>query len=53
LVDVSFSPLAEADLLDIGEYTLRTWGLEQTDRYLSQLEACCLRVAENPCWSDV
>lgn len=43
-----FSRRAEADLLGISDYTLRTWGEEQADRYLGQLEECCNRLAENP-----
>ncbi len=45
---VRFSRLAEADLLSIGKYTLRTWGAAQADRYLSEIEACCQRLAESP-----
>jgi toxin ParE1/3/4 len=43
-----FTRRAEADLLSIGLYTLRTWGEAQADRYLRQLEACCKRLAANP-----
>ena len=43
-----FSRLAEADLINIGEYTTRTWGEEQAARYLDKLEACCRGLAENP-----
>jgi toxin ParE1/3/4 len=43
-----FSRHAEADLLSIGVYTLRTWGSAQTVRYLDELEACCQRLADNP-----
>ena len=43
-----FSRLAEADLVDIGAYTLETWGTEQTVRYLAALEACCLQLAGTP-----
>lgn len=43
-----FSHRAEADLLSIGKYTLRTWGKAQTARYLSELEAFCQILAENP-----
>lgn len=43
-----FSRLAEADLLSIGAYTLRTWGEAQTFRYLDELEACCRKLADNP-----
>jgi toxin ParE1/3/4 len=39
---------AEADLLEIGSYTLQTWGIDQTIRYMDQLEACCERLANNP-----
>jgi toxin ParE1/3/4 len=42
------SRLAEADLMDIVAYTLRTWGEEQTLRYIDDLEACCQRLADNP-----
>ena len=45
---VRFSRLAEADLYKIGLHTSRTWGEAQTDRYLSQLEDCCRRLANNP-----
>jgi toxin ParE1/3/4 len=43
-----FSRLAEADLLSIGVYTLRTWGDAQAVRYLDELEACCRQLADNP-----
>jgi toxin ParE1/3/4 len=42
------SRLAEADLTEIGAYTLRTWGEDQTLRYIDDLEACCQRLADNP-----
>lgn len=45
---VRFSRRAEADLLSIADYTLRTWGEAQTNRYLDDLEACCQMVADNP-----
>ncbi len=34
--------------MDIGAYTLRTWGEDQAIRYLDGLEACCQRLADNP-----
>jgi toxin ParE1/3/4 len=48
LADVLYSPRAEADLLGIGEFTLRTWGPAQADRYLTEIEDCCERLALNP-----
>lgn len=42
------SRLAEADLMEIGAYTLNTWGEEQAIRYLNSLEACCQQQAEQP-----
>lgn len=39
---------AEADLLEIADYTLRTWGERQCARYLAQLEDCCQRLADHP-----
>jgi plasmid stabilization system protein ParE len=43
-----FSRRAAADLLSIGTYTLRTWGIDQTIRYIDDLEACCRILADNP-----
>ncbi len=43
-----FSRRAEADLLSIGDYTLRTWGKAQADRYIGELEVCCQMLADNP-----
>jgi len=43
-----FSRRAEADLLGIGDYTLRTWGSAQAARYLGELEVCCQMLADNP-----
>jgi toxin ParE1/3/4 len=43
-----FSRRAEADLLSIGDYTLRTWGRAQAARYISELEVCCQKLADNP-----
>ena len=45
---VRFTRLAEADLLDIGLYTNRTWGRKQCNRYLRQLEESCLQLANDP-----
>jgi toxin ParE1/3/4 len=42
------SRLAEADLRDIATYTLQTWRRDQAIRYVDDLEACCLRLADNP-----
>ena len=43
-----FSRRAEADLLSIGNYTLRTWGKAQTARYIRDLEVFCQTLADNP-----
>jgi len=43
-----FSRRAAADLLSIGTYTLRTWGIDQTISYIDDLEACCQMLADNP-----
>ncbi len=39
---------AENDLFEIGEYTVRAWGIEQCVRYIDGLEACCQNLADNP-----
>ena len=38
---------AEADLLEIAEYTLRTWGEAQCSTYLARLEDYCQRLADH------
>jgi toxin ParE1/3/4 len=43
-----FSRHAEADLLSIGDYTLRRWGKAQAARYLDELEVCCQTLSDNP-----
>ena len=43
-----FSRRADDDLDSIGVYTFRTWGEDQTDRYIRQLEDCCQLLADNP-----
>jgi toxin ParE1/3/4 len=42
------SRLAEADLRDIGAYSLDKWGEDQTIRYIDALEACCRQRGDNP-----
>jgi toxin ParE1/3/4 len=43
-----FSRRAEADLLGIADYTLRTWGEVHAVRYIGNLEVCCQTLADNP-----
>jgi toxin ParE1/3/4 len=43
-----FSRHAEADLLSIGEYTLRERSKAQAARYIGELEVCCQALAGNP-----
>lgn len=39
---------AQADIDLIAAYTTETWGMQQTDRYLGQLEDSFQLLAENP-----
>jgi len=39
---------AEQDLLSIGRYTLKHWGVRQRNFYIQQLDACFSHLAENP-----
>ena len=48
MAPLRFSRRAEADLLEIGVHTLRTWGEDQAIRYLGDLEAFCRMLANNP-----
>jgi toxin ParE1/3/4 len=43
-----YSKLARLDLIEIGDYTLDQWGIEQALRYLNSLEECFERIAANP-----
>ncbi len=47
MAKVRFSGRAKADLLNIGAYTLRTWGEAQTGRHLDGLERCLKVLARN------
>jgi toxin ParE1/3/4 len=48
LAFLRLSAAAEEDLLNIGAFTLRTWGERQTERYLNALEGACRQLAANP-----
>jgi toxin ParE1/3/4 len=43
-----FSALARLDLIEIGDYTLDTWGEEQALSYLDGLDECFERLASLP-----
>ena len=38
------SKAAELDLLNIWRYTCQTWGENQADKYLDQLESVCANI---------
>ncbi len=46
-IKVKLSDLAVADLVDIEDYTARTWGGAQADKYLGQLEQRFYWLAEH------
>lgn len=48
MVSYRLSRRAEADLMDIGRYTLEARGEAQFVRYMDELESCCRMLAENP-----
>ncbi len=43
-----YSRRAEADLLGIAAYTVRTWGEDQAARYVNNLEEFSQMLADNP-----
>jgi toxin ParE1/3/4 len=43
-----FTRRAESDLLEIGNYTIRTRDSAQAARYLGELKICCQSLADNP-----
>jgi len=42
------SKLARLDLIDIADYTLERWGVDQAIRYLDSLDKCFSLIAANP-----
>ncbi len=42
------SNAAVADMLDIGRYTNKKWGIEQTEMYLKRLDKAFYTLAEQP-----
>ncbi len=43
-----FSKRAAADLLQIANYTERTWSTQQSEKYVAVLQQGCAMLAENP-----
>ena len=39
---------AESDLVEIADYTIETFGIEQARRYRDALETCFQTIADNP-----
>lgn len=39
------TPQADDDLKGIWDYSFDTWGADQADKYLKQIEDCCKRIA--------
>ncbi len=39
---------AQADLVEIGRYTTKEWGVTQRNTYLKELDNCFLQITENP-----
>jgi toxin ParE1/3/4 len=43
-----YSPLAESDLDDISAWSLKQFGVDQTEAYLLGIEQACVEIARNP-----
>ena len=39
---------AHADLISIGQYTAKKWGIDRRNSYLKQLDNCFIQIARNP-----
>lgn len=39
---------AQADLIAIGRFTTKEWGISQRNNYLKQLDNCFLQLSKNP-----
>lgn len=44
----ALTPAARVDVDSIWDYTLRTWGIEQAEAYLRQIQRALETVAEHP-----
>ncbi len=42
------TPAAKSDLLEIWDYTVKTWGKNQTEKYLLNIEVKLEQLAANP-----
>ena len=48
MAEYRLSSRAEADLAEIADYTVDTFGIEQARRYRDELESCFQTLAANP-----
>jgi len=48
VLELSITPKAESDLVEIWVYTCEKWGAEQADKYLDQLEAGIQQLINHP-----
>jgi toxin ParE1/3/4 len=48
LPEYRLSNLARLDLIEIADYTVDMWGLEQANRYLDGLVDCFVRITQSP-----
>lgn len=48
MLSFKVSRKAQADLIAIGRYTSKKWGVSQRNHYLKQLDDCFNQLAENP-----
>ena len=45
---VRVSARAKADLLKVADYSLKTWGYDQSLKYLYELQMCFFRISDDP-----
>ncbi len=48
MLSYKFTQSARADLLNIRKYTLKTWGKEQSTKYLQELNKTLLILSDSP-----
>lgn len=48
MIEVRLSEAAKADLIDIWSNTFETWGLDQADTYLDDIDRALNGLTENP-----
>ncbi|MBX2869088.1 MAG: type II toxin-antitoxin system RelE/ParE family toxin [Acidiferrobacterales bacterium] len=48
MLQIKITDSAKLDLVEVGQYTEHRWGERQRDKYLGDIDACLISLAEEP-----